>query len=113
MNKIEAALANFPPRVGAMIGASKSAYASSHKNDLVVFNANLCTKEFGKVWYGDLNVTKSKEHLHRLADDAGVDIYVLSEMDARFEFEENPLLHKAIIVFQPGTKEIRIRNDFL
>ena len=113
MNAIETALKNFPLYNGAMLGPSKSAYAYSHKSDLVIFNANICTREFGKIWYGDLNVTQSQSHLHTLADDAGVDIYVLNEMDARFQNEENPLLNRAVIVFQPGTKEVRIRNDYL
>ena len=113
MTKLEEALKNFPLHMGAMLGPSKSGYAYSHKSDLVIFNANVCTKEFGKIWHGDLNVTESQEHLHKLADDAGVDIYVLNEMDARFQFEENPQLHKAVVVFQPGTKEVRIRNDYL
>ena len=116
MHAIETALKCFPLYNGAMLGASKSAYADLHKNDLVIFNANICTKEFGKVWWGDLNVTKSQKHLHKLADDAGVDIYVLNEMDARFQFEAAPQLHKAMVVFQPGTKEVRIsahvRQDY-
>jgi len=99
MSTIEQALEQFPFNKGAMLGASKSAYAYSHPNDKIVFNANLCTKRNGKIWWGDLNITKSEQHLAKLANDIGEDLYVLYEMDARFEFENNPQFHKAVRVF--------------
>lgn len=110
MLAIEEALKKFPLIRGAMLGPSKSGYASSHKNDLVIFNANICTKQHGKIWYGDLNVTKSQDHLYTLTDDVGEDLYVLYEMDARFQFEDDPQFHKAAVIFKPGTKEVYLRT---
>ena len=73
--------------LGRMIFGSKSGYWERHPDNLVVFNANVVTKRGGKVWYGDLDVTREFEKLKDVADALGEDLYVLREMDARFENE--------------------------
>ena len=85
---------------GRMISMSKSAYVDSKKTSVPIFNANICTKESGKIWFGDLDVTLDKEKLSALATGMGQDIYVLRELDARFENEEHPRLDQFVIVFK-------------
>ena len=73
--------------LGRMIGGSKSGYWEKHPEDLIIFNANIITKRSGKIWFGDLNVTLDRESLQSVADTIQEDLYILSEMDARFENE--------------------------
>jgi hypothetical protein len=54
-------------QVGRMVGASKSGYISAHPGNVILFNANIFTKEDGKVWYGDLDLTKDSDALKNLA----------------------------------------------
>lgn len=61
-----------------------------------VWNANLCVKSKGKIWFGDLDLTKDKDDLIRLAKERGEDIYVLREKDARFANESQPLYENAV-----------------
>lgn len=88
---------------GRMISGSKSGYRRLHPGNIVVFNANLCTDE-GKFWHGDLDVTLNGKNLQKLADRIGQRVYVLSEMDARFEREHNPAFDQALATFEPRPK---------
>jgi hypothetical protein len=72
---------------GRMVGGSKTIYRDEHPDDLVIFNANLATKEDGKIWYGDINLSEDLEKLVALAKKLGRRIYVIREIDARFEKE--------------------------
>src|SRR5271168_212586 len=92
MEKLEKILG----RSGKMIGGSKSLYRDEHDEELVVFNANVCTKEDGKIWHGDLNVTLEESKIKKLARELGKRIYVLYESDGRFENEKKPLLKEAV-----------------
>lgn len=87
---------------GRMIGGSKSAYFREHPKNEPVFNANVCVAS-GKIWYGDLDLSLEgdREMLTRLADALGEPVYVLSELDGRFENEDNPQLDRAKGVFHP------------
>jgi hypothetical protein len=84
-------------RPGRMISGSKTA----PKGHFCVFNANVCTKSRGKIWFGDLDITDDAADLQRLAETMGEDIYVLREVDGRFRNETNPLLHKAVARITP------------
>lgn len=53
----------------------------------VYFNANIFVLGEGKIWYGDLDVTKDIEALQKVASRIGSDLYILREMDGRFENE--------------------------
>lgn len=85
---------------GKMISGSKSGYLERHPDNVAIFNANLCTKD-AKVWYGDIDLTLSKDLLSELAVESNETIYILYEMDARFENEEKPLIRNAVAVFYP------------
>ena len=82
---------------GRMISQSKSSYLDRFPNNDVVFNGNVCI-ESGKIWFGDLDITKSEEQIKALAEALGEPVYVLREMDARFNNESSPRLDKAVYV---------------
>jgi len=81
---------------GRILAASKSGYTTKYPKRVVAFNGNVCTKEHGKIWYGDVDTTKDKKALKALAKDLGCVVYVLREMDARFSTEGAPLFERAI-----------------
>jgi hypothetical protein len=85
---------------GKMISASKSGYVQRNPENLVVFNSNVCTDE-GKIWFGDLDITLSYDSLSSLAKELGKTVYVLTEMDGRFENEASPRLGGSVIKFFP------------
>jgi hypothetical protein len=84
---------------GRMIGGSKTGYRQKYPDNLVVFNANIVVKEHGKIWYGDLDLTKDYKILKQISERLNTVLYVLWEMDARFGEENNEtsvLISKAI-----------------
>ena len=90
--------------MGRMIGGSKSGYMASHKGDNVVFNANIVIKSRGKVWFGDLNITEDNLRLRGVANALKEPLYILREMDARFENEDRDFEFykaKAVKVIEP------------
>lgn len=70
---------------GCMVSGSKSGYMNSHPKNVVFFNANVYNHEAIKIWYGDLDLTKSRAKLQELAKALGETIYVTREMPFRFE----------------------------
>ena len=73
---------------GRMISHSKSFYRKTFPYNQVYFNANIFIhngKEFEKIWYGDLDITKDGYKLKEIAFNNDVIFYVLSEMEGRFE----------------------------
>ena len=85
--------------MGRMISYSKSDYREKNPNSVCYFNANIVTAKDGKIWYGDLDLTKDGETLKAIAEETGEIIYVLREMDGRFEYEGEDgvkLLQKAV-----------------
>jgi len=80
---------------GRMLSGSKTAPAGQ----LCVFNGNVITNLRGKVWYGDLNITKEKKILKQIADECGETLYILKERDCRFDTANDPidaLMKKAV-----------------
>jgi len=69
----------------------------------VTFNANVCTKSHNKLWYGDLDITKSLKQLKAAAKELGEDIFILREHDGRSfnatdrDKEESPDLSSAYV----------------
>jgi hypothetical protein len=87
--------------LGRMISQSKSGYSRQRPGGRPVFNANVCTRSAGKIWFGDLDLnTDDSDHLERLATVLKEDVYVLREFDARFENEQEPLFDRAVQVFK-------------
>ena len=86
-------------RRGRMISDSKSGYRQSNPNSVCYFNANIITASEGKVWFGDLDLTKEGETLKAIANETNTILYVLKEHDCRFEGEDQHhlgLLSKAV-----------------
>jgi hypothetical protein len=79
-------------RDGRMISGSKSGYMSRNKENLVIFNARICTLSEGVIWWGDLDITKDEEELKKVAERIGEPLYVLRESDAWYESEVNEKL---------------------
>ena len=105
-------------RPGAMLSGSKTAAPERR----VVWNANVLidqeqnsgrlhdllagrTVKPVKVWFGDLSVTESEAKLQELANRFGQKVYVLREMDARFDTEANPRIEEAVAVFEPESDD--------
>ena len=76
---------------GRMIGGSKTGYSSQHADELIVFNANVLMPGYGKVWYGDLNLTEDYLVLREIAQNLNTELYVLRESDGRFGEEDKPI----------------------
>ena len=76
--------------MGRMISGSKSGYRRANPNSVCHFNANIVTINDGKVWYGDLDLTKDAEALKLVAKETNTIIYVLREADGRFGEEGKP-----------------------
>jgi hypothetical protein len=86
-------------RVGRMISGSKSSYRERYPDHEICFNANIFSLQQGKIWYGDLDLTLDSEKLDRIAESLGEKLYVVREMDGRFENEsltEIKVMQKAI-----------------
>lgn len=90
---------------GRLLSISKSEYTRSNPGHKVIFNSNVCTK-FGKIWYGDIDLTKDKDALQNLANELNEVLYVLYEMDGRFKNEENPRLERAAFIIHPNNYNI-------
>jgi hypothetical protein len=84
---------------GRMISGSKSGYMEQYPDNLVVFNANIVIESRGKIWHGDLDITRDYENLEKVSEVLEEPLYILYEMDARFEHENDPvnvLISKAV-----------------
>ncbi len=77
--------------VARMIGGSKMGYRTEHPDDLIVFNANVLMPGYGKVWYGDLNLTEDYLVLREISECLDTTLYVLWESDGRFGEENKPI----------------------
>jgi hypothetical protein len=73
--------------LGRMISHSKSGYMDKFPDNEVYFNSNIFVLGEGKIWYGDIDVTKERDKLENIAKEIGKDLYILREMDGRFENE--------------------------
>jgi len=86
---------------GRMLSGSKSGYSEKHPTHKVVLNGNICTKSHGKIWYGDIDITRDEEKLKAVSAALEDDLFILREMDARFENEAAPRLDRAVAIVTP------------
>lgn len=70
---------------GRMISGSKTMYRKMYPNNTVIFNGNIFTENRGKVWHGDLDLTRDTEKLERIANSTNEDLYILTESVGRWE----------------------------
>lgn len=87
--------------IGNLISFSKSTYRKLYPNNVIVFNSNLII-DGEKIWYGDIDVTKSKNELIELSKELNKTIYILYEMDGRFSNEESPLINNYVVKIDPN-----------
>lgn len=89
---------------GRMIAGSKSSYCERHPNNKIVFNANLFVLGEGKIWYGDIDLTLEENEFKNVASQLSKTLYVLREMDGRFENETLPdseIIKRAFAKIEP------------
>lgn len=72
-------------RTGRRISGSKT----EPKGHFCVWNANVVTRKHGKIWFGDLNITRESVLLEKIAVLIGEPLYVLRESDCRFDTEND------------------------
>ncbi len=95
-----------------MICGSKSYFHKSCPTHVAIFNANICTKEHGKIWHGDIDLTSDEKKLKKVSAEIGVPLYVLYEMDGRFENAKKPLIDQALFkITEKETTLIRVGYD--
>ena len=85
------AFSNHKLHLGRMISSSKSSYWKSFPDHHIVFNGNIITKEDGKIWHGDLDLTVDADTLKKIAKELGKELFVVREMNARFGAEKDPV----------------------
>ena len=73
--------------MGRILSWSKSDYREKNPHSVCYFNANIVTVSLGKIWYGDLDLTKDGEALKKAALESGTTLYVVKELDCRFDDE--------------------------
>lgn len=74
-----------------LISRSKSFYRELHPKHIVFFNANIIDKKLGKIWHGDLDLTMDGNKLKSVASELNTTFYILSEMDGRFDNENDSI----------------------
>jgi len=87
---------------GRLINMSKGRYRYENPRNLVVFNSNIFTQSGKKIWYGDIDVTTNEQDLIDLNKVINEKIYLLYEMDGRFENEKTPKIEKAVVSVDNG-----------
>jgi len=101
---------------GKMIAGSKGRFRHNNPTAFAVFNSNLVTQTGKKVWHGDLNLSDKKtiSDLKTCSNVVGETLYVLYEMDARFENESNPKIEEyALKIALNGKIEINPKSNFV
>lgn len=94
-----------------MIGRMMSGTKIGPKGHVCLWNANILTTERGKIWFGDLDLTADEKMLVKLAADLGTKLYILREMDARFNREKNPAWDRAVACVTADGIEIQGETD--
>ena len=78
---------------GRMISHSKSGYMKRNPGNEVYFNANIFVLDEGKIWWGDLDLTNDKPLLEKISNECGKKLYILRELDGRFENDDANIEH--------------------
>ncbi len=92
---------------GIMLSGSKLAYSQQHPDHEVYYNANLFVEGYGKLWFGDVDLTRDADKLQALADEIGACVYILYEHDGRFDTENRPDYAKVAKWASKATGETR------
>lgn len=102
MNYLKDLIESKLDKPGRLISGSKGRYSFYNPQNVTIFNANLYNADKEKLWFGDIDLsTQDFEILKEVAIESGKFLFVLSEMDGRFEKENNPDLESAMYCFTP------------
>ena len=85
---------------GRILSFSKSSYRKENPDHEIYFNANIFTLEDGKIWFGDLDLTKDIDQLKEISESLGKSLYILREIDGRFEndkLKDSEIIKKAVV----------------
>ena len=93
-NELSAVFSDVGLSFGRCFG-SKSGYRTANPKSIFIPNANVFCQRHGKVWWGDLDLQSDKPALEKAARRLRCRLYVLMEMDGRFENAEQP--HSEIV----------------
>lgn len=85
-------------RLDNLISWSKSGYSRNKPKNLAVFNSNIVING-EKVWYGDIDLSLSKNSLQSIAKQENVDIFVIYERDGRWDNEDNPKIDRPVAIY--------------
>ncbi len=88
-NELSAVFSDAGLSLGRCFG-SKSGYCRMNPGHIFVPNANVFCRRYGKVWWGDLDLKCDKPALEKVARRLRCRLYVLKEMDGRYEAAEKP-----------------------
>ena len=110
--------------IGRLISGSKTLYRKRYPKNFVCFNANIFVEDLGKVWWGDIDITKEHKKLLEIAEKLNLDLYILYEMDGRFGNENrNDFKNTSVWNTKDGLGEIvsryytpktlKLRKEFL
>lgn len=95
---------------GRLLSFSKVDYSQSHRKNITIFNSNVVTKKYGKIWYGDLDITEMTIDLMELAKELDESVFVLYESDGRFGNEQKPRFERAVV--EATATEIKILDEW-
>lgn len=91
-----------------MITGSKSGYRKAYPKHAAIFNANLVILKDDKpvkVWWGDLDLTLEHPKLLKASEKIGTPLYVLYEMDGRFDNDKIPLIERYIAKYDASAAQ--------
>ena len=91
---------------GRKMAPSYPHYFAAHPDNIIIRRANILTKEQGRIWWGDLDLTLEMDDLKQLAKDINQEIWILREMDVSLRGRE-PDWDSFVFRIQPNGIVIR------
>lgn len=107
---------------GRLLSGSKGQYRFDNPKNFILFNANIFITELvgptneintHKIWFGDLDITLDWPKLLKLSKESNKHLWILSEMDGRFENEKNPDLINNYSVFIDADAKLNLIDSVL
>lgn len=103
--------------MGRMLAGSKR----TPEGEVIVWNGNIFQDREGtleKIWYGDIRLTDSEvvKSLKKYSTETGYKLYVLREMDGRFEYEREPDISRPVLIVEGSiltSKDEILREKFI
>ncbi len=70
---------------GRLLCGSKSTYRRKYPEHYVLFNANLFTINYGKIWYGDIDLNIDKNKIVKISEQLKETVFLIPEWEGRFD----------------------------